>query len=488
MGFNATEGRPADTAALAAWLWDRLRSAGTPVALGALVREARAAGLWPEARPGEAGPKLGAFYRAKRWVAVAHPGSHVAEVDAPRAGGKASKSWALAAGPDPEAGFDFEAIRRAHDLRRAVEAAWGPPLKGGRWACRVHGGQGPNFAVKGERWRCYKCGASGDVVDFVAFCDRLGRGEAAAQLDPSRTPRRTVAARPSVPPEPEPERDAPFVGDVEWQAAVDGAVCRAEAALWSSEGSAALDWLRSRGLDDETVRRFRLGFVPRPFASDPVAALGPDGAGKARRVWVPRGVTIPWVRPGAWYSRRDGDPGPRWVGLNVRRLPDGEPSGPLPPGQSKYQAVAGSERGHGYPWPETGAGSAGAPALVCEGEFDALVAWQEVGWLVNVATFGGAGQGHGALRPDARAFLAACSDWLLLFDHDDAGDRAARAWADAHPRRCLRLYLPPGHNDLNDLHRSGASVSGWLRSEWERFGWSVPSALTARDRPGSPGS
>jgi DNA primase len=140
------------------------------------------------------------------------------------------------------------------------------------------------------------------------------------------------------------------------------------------------------------------------------------------------------------------------------------------PDKPKWHALHLSERGHGYPWPD--ASMPGEPAIVCEGEPDALTAWQEFGYVANTATFGGSGQTRET--DDARAFMAACPDWCLLFDHDDAGDSAARNMARRAPHRCRRLYLPPGFNDLNELQASGASVRDWLRSEWARFGWSAP--------------
>ncbi len=393
---------------------------------------------------------------------------------------------------------DYDALRRSVDLRRFVEQSLGQPLKGGRWPCPVHKGDSPNFAVSGERWKCFKCQLHGDVVDFLVQVDGLTRAEAVAKLDPSgsfrkpssRGPRRRPTAPPVKPasaavkqsPSKPAERSGEPVGrgktpawqDAEWQGTIDLIVGKAEAALWSAEGRSALGWLRARGLDDATIRRFRLGFLPNPVSSDPIEALGPGRDGGPRRVWAPRGVVIPWVRPGSWYATADDsdddDPGPRWVGCNVRRLPSGDVSGPLPPDVKKYQALAGSERGHGYPWPD--APAVGETALVCEGEFDALVGWQEAGWLLNVVTFGGAGQS--SPHPDARAFLSGCPDWLLMFDQDDAGDDAARGFMRKASHRCRRLTLPPGVNDLTDLHRSGESILGWLRSEWERFGWPWP--------------
>lgn len=363
--------------------------------------------------------------------------------------------------------IDFEAIRASVRLADLVTADIGPPDKGKRWPCPIHGGENPNFAITpdGRHWRCWSCGASGDVFDYLARRENITLAEAARRLDPSAG---SKPYRPSARPAPVPAAPPPPPAwtDPAWQAAVDGVVCEAEAFLWSHAGRPALDWLRARGIDDATARRFRLGFNPADFNTEALDVLGPDRRNRPQGIWVRRGVVIPWVRPGSWYCAADdhyGDPGPRWVGANVRRLAEDLAD----PEKPKYHALVGSERGHGYPWPECSA--PGEPTVLCEGEFDSLLAWQEFGWLANTVTFGGAGQNRET--DDARAFLSASPDWLLLFDHDDAGDSAARSMARRSSHRCRRLLLPEGVKDLTDLHKSGGPVLGWLRSEWERFGW-----------------
>ena len=486
-------GQP-DRIALAAWLWERLRPETKPVALGRLIAEAREVGHWPTAGPGETGPKLGLFFKARKWVASAHPGWHVAQTETTTAAGKAVKLWALASGPDPDIEPDYDALRSSIGLRRFVENDLGQPEKGGRWPCPIHGGESPNFSVDGDHWRCWSCNASGDVFDYLAAREGISTVEAARRLDPTgsfrqRTARRadtpkpsTEAAKPTRPPvapaatsEPR-QSDRPAWDDPDWQSIIDAAARKAEGILWSREGKPAVDWLRRRGVDDSTIRRFRLGFLPNPVASDePLDCLGTDDKGKPRYVRFARGILIPWLHPSSWLNPVDdryGDPGPRWIGANVRRLAEADVNAPLPDDRAhKYQAVTGSERGHCYPF--ASASMPGEPVIVCEGEFDSLIAWQEFGPVANVVSFGGAGQNLSHL--DARVFLAACPDWLLLFDQDQAGDSAARAMTRRAPHRCRRLYLPSGVNDLNDLHRSGRSALDWLRSEYERFGWLWPS-------------
>ncbi len=147
--MSATTRTQPDRIALAAWLWERLRSAEKPVALGRLVAEAREAGQWPTPGPGEADPKLALFFKARKWgVASARPGWHVAQTETTTAAGKKVKPWAAGFdGPDPdvEPDYDEASVPRSTSSgsSRATSASSG---KGGRWPCPIHGGESPNFA------------------------------------------------------------------------------------------------------------------------------------------------------------------------------------------------------------------------------------------------------------------------------------------------------------------------------------------------------
>ncbi len=105
--------------------------------------------------------------------------------------------------------------------------------------------------------------------------------------------------------------------------------------------------------------------------------------------------------------------------------------------------------------------------MLCEGEFDALVGWQEAGWVVNVLTVGGAQQ---APSREALTVLDSCPTWLLAFDQDETGNLAARAWWQRNPDKAMRVMLPHG-KDLNAFHRNGGSVMEWLAGEFDRLGW-----------------
>ena len=356
--------------------------------------------------------------------------------------------------------IDFEGIAERADLPAIVEASE-VHLRRGKGFCPFHDNTDtPALSVflKGGRWRwkCWgACNTTGDAIDWVAKLDNITRVEAAKRLggDDYRATPATIRDRPERPAAPEIWRDP------EWQQAVDDLVADAEARLWSPEGMDALLWLRSRGLADRTIEQFRLGFVASNSWSAPVSALvdkGHDG-----RIFTPRGITIPWLAPGAWYSADEEEQpaGPRWVGCNVRRLADGDVFAGLPDEVQKYMAARGSSRGYLYPHPDILPMQGQLPMLVVEGEFDALLGFQEVGHRLHVAT---AGSASTLTLPRATRSALALTTWLLLaFDHDEAGVKAARAWRELYPYRSRRVLLPFG-NDLGEFIQGGGDVHAWL--------------------------
>ena len=384
--------------------------------------------------------------------------------------------------------IDFNVIAEQADLP-AILARAGIEVRNGKAFCPFHDNTNtPAMTVfqVGGRWRfdCKSCGAKGDAIGFLAQWERIAPIEAARQLAgvrPEDARRKAPGVRQDGPhgsprqdwtsarrqPYGEANGRLPEVpaawAEPEWQEVVDAIIREAEDVLWSPAGREALDWLRGRGLLDLTIRRFRLGFLPKRVRTDPIEALrNRDGP---RGITAPRGITLPWCHPEAWYHANEPTPGPRWVGCNVRRLTP-EVYGPLPVDQEKCFAFAGSQRGFAYPFSDL---VLGLPALIVEGEWDALIAWQELGWVANVISVGGAKQDP---KPSAAAELDGCPTWLIALHNDDAGNEGAKKWAIRSRGKSVRALLPPGR-DLNDLHLGG-SLMGWLRSEYEALGWPWP--------------
>ncbi len=351
--------------------------------------------------------------------------------------------------------IDFAAVLARVDLRSIVEADIGFPA-GRKWRCPFHADSHPSLGITpdGQRYKCFSCKATGTALDWVMQRSNLTIIEAAKRLrgyddDPPR------GLRPIPPPRPEPAPKRYGWQDPAWQVAAEAIVARAEANLRDAVGREVRAWLADRGLASDVIGRFRLGYLPEP--------------GQHGGIRFERGVSIPWVHPEGWYSTFDGVPEFRWVGANVRRLmPDVWE--PWTDGD-KCRALAGSSRG--YPYPDFDV-AAGVEAIVLEGEFDALLAHQELGHVINTITVGGAQQ---TPRPEALAALAGCPAWLIATDHDPAGDEAARRFAALAPAKAHRAFLPHG-NDLTEFVTAGGDALGWLRSEFVRLGWDWPLRAT----------
>ena len=208
----------------------------------------------------------------------------------------------------------------------------------------------------------------------------------------------------------------------------------AESELWKGTAQGAQDYLMfDRGLEENTIRHFRLGYNPRDLFDDP-AKWGQD----AQRVWCPRGIVIPHT-----------------LFINVRR--------PLPGDalaarigavkdlkETKFAGVRGGRRG-------MFGTITGKPVVVlAEGEFDAMLAHQAASEFCDVATLGGAR--HRLDSHDA-ALLAGASIIVAVLDDDEAGRRGAAYLASVTPR--VVTVIPPDH-DLTDAWKCGVNLRQWI--------------------------
>jgi len=351
---------------------------------------------------------------------------------------------------------------------------------GGEWAgpCPFCGGR-DRFHVQpynpgGGMWLCRGCseGKWKDAIEygerlwpgleFKEVCERLAGGieiNAYSQLDRRREP--ASATLPAYRP---PEED--------WQAAARMAIQIGERNLWGREGARALAYLRQRGLEDATIRNWGLGYSsgmrvrPRPIAPLSLKGEGQGGEGKSEAgLYIPRGVLIPCMEAEQiWYMKialLPGDP--------VKCQGCGESAPARTPCPrcgtvNKYRGVKGNRTGAIY-----GAGElrGGELALFVEGEFDALIAWQEVRDVIAVCTLGSASN-----RPDLATwgpYLLSVEHILAAYDADPAGQAGLKTLQELS-ERVEAVRPPPGAKDLNDFVLAGGDLWTWLKGEVERLG------------------
>jgi hypothetical protein len=225
---------------------------------------------------------------------------------------------------------------------------------------------------------------------------------------------------------------------LEWQSAALAVVEEAEHMLWRPEqGAPARTYLHGRGLIDPVIRQARLGYWPGHYTEyDYQHGLG-----------IPYGITIPHFEDGQLW------------GIKVRRAA----------GDPKYFPVFTDKRHEDRLGKATLQSSLywgdqllrGWPALVLEGEFDVLVAWQEARDLVCPVTVGASSY---SINPRWYAALAGCNPILACLDRDVAGDKAADRLLELGAR--VKRIMPPCGKDLNDFYKAAPmrAVYNWLES------------------------
>jgi hypothetical protein len=155
-----------------------------------------------------------------------------------------------------------------------------------------------------------------------------------------------------------------------WQERAREFVSCGRQCLWNDAGVRGLAWLRARGLTNDTITDFKLGFNPIEREDDP-EMWGLEG----KKVWLPRGVVIPCELFGTmWYVRV------RW--------PRSDP-------RYKFAHVRG---GKAAPFGADRLGSEDRLLLICKGEFDVMLALQEAGDLLDAITLEGAGRRIAQMR------------------------------------------------------------------------------------------
>jgi DNA primase len=124
--------------------------------------------------------------------------------------------------------------------------------------CPFHGEKTPSFSVHATRqfYHCFGCGVSGDVFSFVQKIENITFPESVrlvAQKLGIALPKATYSSEGEA-------RDAKLRGqllDAQERAAIFFQEC-----LRRPEGARAREYLQGRGLDAETIARFRIGYAP----------------------------------------------------------------------------------------------------------------------------------------------------------------------------------------------------------------------------------
>jgi DNA primase len=305
--------------------------------------------------------------------------------------------------------------------------------------CPFHGEKTPSFYVYDDHFHCFGCGEHGDAITFVMKTSGGSFIEAVEQL--------AAEAGMEVP------KASPQAAEAEQRRAgiseiLDAAAKTYQAWLFAPAGAAALSYLRNRGLSDDTIKKFGLGWSGEGRGAL-AAALRPQGITTAQLVeagLMKEGESGP---VDMFFSRvmfpiadRRGNK----ISFGGRILGDGQPkyvNGPETAAFSKRRSLYGLNFARD-------AVRKGAALIVVEGYMDVIALAQ--------AGFGGAVAPLGtALTEDHLAEIWRLSpDPVICFDADAAGRRAALktvdlALAALAPDRSLKFLRLPEKDDPDSV-------------------------------------
>jgi DNA primase len=316
--------------------------------------------------------------------------------------------------------------------------------------CPFHHEKTPSFYVVEDKsfFHCFGCGAHGDVVGFVMRADNLDFVEAVEKLAgeaglavPQATPQERERA----------QRQKTLLE------ATEAAAAFYEARLWAPVGARARQYLDGRGLDPNTIRRFRLGWASddRQALRRSLTADFPDAllieAGLLRRE-AAEGEAFDYFRNRVMFPI--GDRAGRVIAFGGRVLGDGQPkylNSPDTPLFEKGRVL------YGWSAARAGAGrdaEAGGPgAIVTEGYMD-VIALHRAGFATAVAPLGTA-----LTEFQLHELWRLAPEPILCFDGDAAGQRAAaralrRALPLLRPGQSLRFASLPSGEDPDSIVRT----------------------------------
>lgn len=306
------------------------------------------------------------------------------------------------------------------DLNELIEDDLGKPVRKSErwlmWHCPFHADRVASFAVRadGTHWFCFGCRKGGDAAGWLKEYRKM------TVRDPiSRRP------KPPAPPVVHPPPNEP------WQARAKLYIQHWEKMLWSERGKDARRYLNERGLNDDTLRKFHIGYNPSHFFEG-----GHLWGLPSERVFLSAGVIIPWIVDGTVWK------------VNVRRF-----------GQDpKYLQLRGSQPAL------FGAENLAGKANLCivEGEFDAMLLDQEAGDLVGVGTFGSASVREIDYRWISR--LLGSQRILIVGDRDQAGRDLMTALSGfSHRFRCAQV---PSGKDVTEYWQIGKDLRDWINCQW----------------------
>lgn len=326
--------------------------------------------------------------------------------------------------------------------------------------CPFHHEKTPSFTINDDKqfYHCFGCGAHGDVIKFVMEHDNLGfmdaieilASEAGLQV-PKSSPQQAKQARE--------EKDL--------YGLLEDATIFFERFLRLPQNQSALQYLFDRGLSDETIAQFRIGFAPE---DGQVLRLHLSAKGYRDADMIKAGVLRPSTRGGepyGFFRDRVMFPVPdrrgRIVAFGGRVLPDhlrppsrGDFTPPKYINSSETPLFHKGRMLYGEPTARRAAAE-GQPLILVEGYLD-VIACAQAGFNGALAPMGTA-----VTEEQIAALWGMIPDFtkvpVLCFDGDNAGRKAARRVCERilpllEPGRSVNFAFLPDGEDPDSLIKS----------------------------------
>ena len=319
--------------------------------------------------------------------------------------------------------------------------------------CPFHHEKTPSFYVVEDKgfFHCFGCGAHGDAVGYLMRAENLDFIEAIERL--------ASEAGLAVPQQTPQERERAQRQKTQLEA-LAAAANFYEARLWAPAGARARDYLAARGLDEETIRRFRLG-----WASDDRQALRRALSGEfpeallheAGLVRQPEGGGDPYDYFRGRVLFPIGDRAGRVIAFGGRTMGDDQPkylNSPDTPLFEKGRVLYAWAAARANVGRDTDTDTDALPLIVVEGYMD-VIALHRAGFGTAVAPLGTA-----LTEAHLHELWRLSPEPVLCFDGDNAGQRAMiralhRALPLLQPGRSLRFAGLPSGEDPDSLIRTG---------------------------------
>jgi len=346
---------------------------------------------------------------------------------------------------------DFiDRLREVTDIVGVVSQYVALKKRGQNWVglCPFHSERTPSFTVTQSKgfFKCFGCGKAGDVYSFLMEHQKLSFAQAVEMLAESQgipLPAGRFRERE------DDQRQRLFYAN-QYACEYYHRLLTAE-----PEGRRALEYLKSRGLDEQTIEKFELGWSPAGWDSFKKAALG---HGIEEEILLEAGLLSKSEETGGIYDRFRArvifpihDTQGRTIGFGGRVLDKEEPkylNSPDTPLFHKGEVLFGLDKAKGAVTRES-------RAIVVEGYMDLLSLYVH-GLETVVAPLGTA-----LTVEQARLLSRYAREIFLLYDADQAGLKATFRGGDELLEAGLAvrvITLPKGLDPDDFVRREGRAA------------------------------